>query len=189
MESEANVALFKKSAEPQAPEPQPAPVTPGSRKAAPTPTRREAEAARRQRLNPSLSPKEAKRRQRDAQYTARQKAFAAQESQPARELMRDHIDTRFNPAEFALPILLAIMAATLIPGLQQWIQWFLYASWAYILFMVLDAWVMWRRFKTLLAERLPGTPLRGLFMYGFNRQMTFRRWRQPPARLKRGDTF
>lgn len=183
------MALFKKSAEP-APTPEPNPAgaqAPGAKKNVPTPTRRQAEAARRERLNPALSPKEARRRERDATYEARQKSFSAQEDQPARQLLRDHVDSRFNPAEFAMPVLLAVMAATLVPSFAQIIDYFLYVSWGYIALMVADAYLMWRRGKQLLAERLPGTPLKGLLMYAFNRQMTFRRWRRPAPRVKRGE--
>ncbi len=77
----------------------------------------------------------------------------------------------------------------LIPALLPYIQWFLYASWAYIAVMVADVVLMWRSYKRLLAERHPGTPLRGLLMYGFNRQMTFRRWRRPAPRIKRGEAY
>lgn len=183
------MALFKKSADPaDSHEPDPSvPPAPGTRKSVPTPTRRQAEAARRERLNPTLSPKEAKRRERDANFEARQKSFAAQEAQPARALLRDHVDSRFNPAEFAMPVLLAVMAATLIPNFQGIIDWLLYISWGYIAVMVLDAILMWRRAKQLLADRLPGTPTKGLFMYGFNRQMTFRRWRRPAPRVRRAE--
>lgn len=184
------MALFKKPAEPEpAPQPQPEASRQDGRKSAPTPTRREAEAARRARLNPQLSPKEARRRARQTQYAARDKQFAEVEASPARMLMRDHVDARFNPAEFAMPFLLAVMAATLIPAVLPYIQWLLYASWAYIALMVVDVFLMWRGFKKLLAERHPGTPLRGLLMYGFNRQMTFRRWRRPAPRVKRGEAY
>ncbi|MDO5533607.1 MAG: DUF3043 domain-containing protein [Propionibacteriaceae bacterium] len=181
------MALFKKSDEP-APMPEPT-HQPGAKKAAPTPTRREAEAARRQRLNPQLSPKEAKARARQAQYAARDRQLAEQEATPARTLMRKHVDARFNPAEFAMPVLLAIMAATLIPAMLPHIQWLLYVSWAYIALMIVDLILMWRSYKRILGERYPGTPLRGLLMYGFNRQMTFRRWRRPAPLVKRGDAY
>ena len=87
------MSLFKKSAEPEpTPEPEASVHAPGGKKSAPTPTRREAEAARRARLNPQLSPKEARRRERQAQYAVRDKQFAAVEASPARTLMRDHVD-------------------------------------------------------------------------------------------------
>lgn len=182
------MALFKKPADPE-PTPQPEASRQDGRKSAPTPTRREAEAARRARMNPQLSPKEARQRDRQTQYAARDKQFAAVEASAPRVLMRDHVDARINPAEFAMPVLLGVMALTLIPVLMPHIQWFLYATWVYIALMIADTFLMWRSYKKLLAERLPGTPLRGLLMYGFNRQMTFRRWRRPPPRIKRGEAY
>lgn len=184
------MALFKKPAESEpTPEPQAEASRTDGKKSAPTPTRREAEAARRARLNPQLSPKEARKRDRQTQYAARDRQFAAVEASAPRSLMRDHVDSRFNPAEFAMPLLLGVMALTLIPPLLPYIQWFLYLTWAYIAVMILDVVLMWRGYKKLLAERHPGEPLRGLLMYGFNRQMTFRRWRRPAPRIKRGEAY
>lgn len=178
---------------PQPVEPSPGtPSTPAAgpvRKSVPTPSRRDAEAARRQRLNPTLSPKEAKRRQRAADLQARQRTFAAHDAQPGRQLVRDVVDSRFNLGEIAVPVLLVLMAATLFPGFVQYLDVFLYLSWGYILAMVVDGWLMWRRFKQLAAERIPGLPTKGLLMYGFNRQMSFRRWRQPQPRVKRGEAI
>lgn len=180
------MALFKKS-EPVE-EPQPAP---GAKKAVPTPSRREAEAARRQRLNPQLSPKEARRRERATQAKARERALAAQDAEPSRVLMRNFVDSRFNLAEFAMPVLFSLllvtMALSMVPSLLGFSEWFLFVSWGYIALMMLDTWLMWRRYKVLLAERHPGTPLQGLLSYGFNRQFTFRRWRRPAPQVKRGE--
>ena len=183
------MALFKKSESAPAPEPVAAPRDPQAKKNVPTPSRRDAEAARRQRVHPSLSPKEARRRDREANYATRQRDMARQEEQEGRVLMRNLIDSRFNPAEIAMPVLLGVMALAFIPQLTPYIQWLLYLTWAFISVIILDAFLVWRRFKTLAAQRIPGAPLRGLMMYGFNRQMSFRRWRQPPPVIKRGESF
>ena len=103
--------------------------------------------------------------------------------------MRNLIDSRFNPAEIAMPVLLGVMALAFIPPLTPYIQWLLYLTWAFIAVIILDAFLMWRRFKILAAQRIPEAPLRGMLMYGFNRQMSFRRWRQPPPVIKRGESF
>ena len=182
---------LRRAPKPTEPEP-PAPVTHGSgpqKEAVPTPSRREAEAARRQRLNPSLSPKEARKRQRVQDMQRRQKTMASQEAQPERQLMRDHVDSRFNLGEFAMPIFMLLLVLTLIPGFVQWMNLFLVVSWGYILGMVLDTFLMWRKYKRLASERLGTTYFRGLLMYGFNRQLSFRRWRQPPPRVKRGEAI
>lgn len=188
------MALFKsKSAEPE-PEPVVGPPEPASasapqKKDAPTPTRREAEAARRERLNPTLSPREAKRREREASRTRRQREWDTIESSPTRQLLRDHVDARVNPGEFVLPVLLLLMALTLLPGMAAYVDWALYLSWAYIGLLIVDAYLMWRSFKKLAAQRYPGASLKGLVMYGINRQISLRRWRQPAPRVKRGEKY
>lgn len=180
------MALFKKSEPVEEPQPAASDSAPG-KKAVPTPTRREAEAARRARLNPQLSPKEARKRERAEREKARVKGLEAQDALPSRALLRDFVDSRFNYAEFGLPVLFALLLLTMVPVFQQYVNWFVYLTWGYMVIMAFDAWLMWRRFKVILAERYPGTPLQGLFMYGFNRQFTFRRWRRPPPRVKRGE--
>lgn len=182
---------LRKAPQPTEPEPV-APVVEGTgprKKSAPTPSRRDAEAARRQRLNPSLSPKEARKRQRQQDFQRRQKTMTLTESQPERQLMRDHVDARWNLGEFALPIFMLLLVLTLVPGFVQWMNVFLVFSLSYILGMVLDTMLMWRKYKKLASERLGLTSFRGLLMYGFNRQLSFRRWRQPPPRVKRGEAI
>lgn len=177
----------------KATEPTPPPATGPERGSGPakkdraTPTRREAEAARRQRLNPQLSKKEIKARSRQLQAANRQKTYREFENSPERQLMRDVVDTRFNPGEVALPVLLLLMALTFVPALQPYIFVPYYATWFFILLVMADAFLMWRRFKKEAAARIPGRPVKGLAFYGFNRQISFRRWRQPPPRLARGE--
>jgi hypothetical protein len=59
----------------------------------------------------------------------------------------------------------------------------------FILLVLLDSYLMWRGFKRVLAERLPGASTRGLLMYGVNRSIQIRRFRLPAPRLKRGDRY
>lgn len=183
------MGLFK--SDPPAEQPAPPPAPEGSRgpqrKNAPTPTRREAEAARRERLNPTLSPKEAKARNREAKRAERAQQFESYDNSPSRRLLRDVVDSRFNLGEVAMPILLTFMFASLLPAAMAWLDWLMVAVWAFMGAMVVDSWLMWRKFKALAAARLPGVPLKGLLFYGFNRQLSFRRWRQPPPRLARGE--
>lgn len=182
------MGLFKSST----PKPQqpvvPETTEPGTgpqRKSAPTPTRRAAEAARRERLNPTLSPKEAKARERAARMAQRERSFQAMESSAERQLMRDVVDSRFNAGEFAMPILLAVLATTFLPNATAWVTWALYFTWGYFALILADTWFMWRKFKRLAAQR--GVPTKGMGFYGFNRTLSFRRWRQPAPRIKRGE--
>ncbi|MBD4446729.1 DUF3043 domain-containing protein, partial [Xanthomonas citri pv. citri] len=78
-------------------------------KKGPTPTRAEAEAARRHRLNPTLSKKEARKRERLAKRERQAAAMEAAERRPERGYLRDYIDSRWTFSEFIMPIFLAVM--------------------------------------------------------------------------------
>lgn len=160
-----------------------------TKKEAPTPTRKEAEAARRERLNPTLTPKEAKKKQREAQNALRDSQFKAAESAPGKMLMRDHVDSRKGLAGWSMPILMGTLALSLAVGpmgtgavsLVSYFTWFMFGLIGF------DLYLMWRQFKKLAAERLPGTPMKGLLAYGINRSINLRRLRIPAPRVKPGD--
>jgi len=184
------VGLFSKKKDgPATPEPEAPAVAPGApvRKDRPTPSRREAEAARMARLHPELDPKKAKQLERQARTELRMKQARAIDQVPERQLMRDVVDSRRNVGEVALPAMLAVIVIFLIPQLAPYAEWSVFLMYAVIIMLALDYFVMWRRFKKLAAERLPGRSLRGLGFYGWNRQMSFRRWRQPAPRVQRGE--
>ena len=136
--------------------------------------------------HPTRSRKDAERERREN----RDKALQLTEKMPSRELMRNHIDSRRNLAEFALPVMIVILAVLLLgsqfPVLQVIAS---LATWLLLVLVVLDMWVMWRGYKKLLNERLPNEHTRGLFMYGLNRAMQIRRFRQPAPTIKRGEKF
>ncbi|GAA1437343.1 hypothetical protein GCM10009616_38940 [Microlunatus lacustris] len=188
------MALFRRSSEgtqptPTAPAPAPAP-TGGAKKDRPTPTRREAEAARRERVNRTLSPKEARRAAAQQNRAQRLRTMTAREAAPEKALMRDYVDARFSLGEFLLPSLVVILALSFltvaIPNVSAITTLVMYV---FILAVLADCYFLWRGFKRVLAERLPGAPTRGLMMYGINRAIQIRRFRLPAPRLKRGDTY
>ncbi|HOB04604.1 MAG TPA: DUF3043 domain-containing protein [Propionibacteriaceae bacterium] len=167
-------------------------TTPGrpTRKAVPTPTRRQAELDRRQRLNPVRTKKEAKAFERDQRAKVRQKAMVEAESRPEMVLLRDHIDARWNVAEFMLPIMLVVLAVSMFGNTYSpLVLGTMIATWVLLAVVILDLTVMWRSYKKLLAERFPRATPKGLLMMGVNRAMQIRRFRQPPARIKRGSSY
>lgn len=186
------MGLFR-SAKPQQPDPiEPAPPANPAQPAGKghaTPSRKEAEAARRERLNPSLSPREAKARDRQTRASERRRSYEAYDNTPQRALIRDVVDSRFNVGEVFLPIILVFLIITLFPSMIQFLDWVMYVMWGFLAILFLDTYFMWRRFKGLAAERIPKAPLKGLLFYGFNRQLSVRRWRQPPPRVKRGEAI
>ncbi len=158
-------------------------------KATPTPTRREAEAARRERLNPSLSKKELRARERAARSSRRDEQFVKTESTPGKVLMRDFVDAHRGVAQWSMPALMGMLAISLAASSVSTEIAFVVTGFTYslFLFIALDVFLMWRRYKRLHAERLPNVPLKGLLAYLLNRSINLRRLRLPAPRVKPGD--
>ena len=188
------MALFRPydRSEKALPEPKPA-VTADQAKPAkkevPTPSRREAEAARRERLNPTLSPKEMRVKERQSRNALRDEQFVRTESAPGKVLLRDFIDSRRSVAGYSMPVLMVTLAISLLASSFSadaafFVTWLTYGVFALI---ALDIFVMWRKFKKLHAERLPNEPTKGLLAYMLNRSINLRRLRLPAPRVKPGD--
>ena len=186
------MALFRRNNQAVTPEPAPTTVDPGpaGKKDRPTPTRKEAEAARRQRLTTTLSKKEARATASRQSRAQRMKAISAREAAPEKVLMRDYIDSRFNLGEFLLPSVVVILAVTILGS--YWPEVTLISTLAMYLFILgvfVDGYLMWRRFKKVLAARLPNASPKGLLLYGMTRSTQIRRFRSPPPRIKRGEAY
>ena len=185
------MALFRRNSQPATPEPT---ITlesaPSGKKDRPTPTRKEAEAARRQRMNTTLSKKQSRAAASRQSRSERMKTISAREAVPEKVLMRDYIDARFNLGEFLLPSVVVILAVTLLGS--YWPAVTLIATLAMYLFIIgvfVDGYLMWRGFKKVLAKRLPKASPKGLLMYGMTRSTQIRRFRSPAPRIKRGETY
>lgn len=158
-----------------------------ARKSVPTPTRRQAELERRQRLNPVRTKKQARAYDREQQAKGRQKAMAASESRPEMVLMRDWVDSRWNIAEFMLPVMIVVLALSMLGNAwQPLVIGTMVATWVLLAAVLVDLTLMWRGFKRLLSQRLPNSLPKGIMMIAVNRAMMIRRFRNPPARIKRG---
>lgn len=179
--------------EPEAVEP--APVGKGpAKKEAPTPTRREAEQARRDRVNPQLSPKEAKARDRKASREARIRAMEQSDKTPARSLARDFIDSSWGVGEWVMPLLLVTVVLALIA--QSFVQpataaalmsVALVLSYGVLMVTIVEIVLRWRQFKKLLQQRLPSEGSKGLLFYFVNRWISVRALRQPKPLYRRGE--
>ena len=185
------MALFRRNSQPASPEPTTTlESAPTGKKDRPTPTRKEAEAARRQRMNTTLSKKQSRAAASRQSRSERMKTISAREAVPEKVLMRDYIDARFNLGEFLLPSVVVILAVTLLGS--YWPVVTLIATMAMYLFILgvfVDGYLMWRGFKKVLAKRLPKASPKGLLMYGMTRSTQIRRFRSPAPRIKRGETY
>lgn len=153
-----------------------------------TPSRRQAEAARMERLHPTLTPKQQRKADARARQQERMDNWERVENSPARALVRDYVDARWTVAEFMLPAMILVMAAVMAtmsnPVLSSYIAMGL---WVLLLITIINVAIMWRGYKKLLAERHPNEPTRGLLIYMFNRSLMIRRFRHPGPRVNRGD--
>jgi hypothetical protein len=168
----------------------------------PTPTRKEAEAQRKQTLKVSSDPKAAKKaaKERAAQERAASRAalLAGDESAlpprdagPVKRYVRDYIDSRWAAAELFMPLALLV----LVVGFLPWRSWGLVNAQGYVsmlwlvltLFILVDTTVLLMRMSRELKKQWPADADRkGATFYGLMRVLQIRRLRLPPPRLRRG---
>lgn len=165
------------------------PASGAAKKHVPTPTRKEAEAARRERLNPTLSPAQQRARDRDAKARGREEQWAKVDADPARVLLRDFIDSRRGLAQWWMPIIMSALVVALVV-MYAWPTAAVVATvipYAALIVMAIHIGLLWYQFRRLLAERQPNASRRGLLVYMINRIISMRRFRTPSPRVKPGD--
>ena len=184
----------------------PAPVepeaTPTVGKGHPTPSRKEAEAHRKQTLKVSSDPKAAKKeakaraaQERQAARTALlagdESALPPRDSGPVKRFVRDFIDSRWAAAELFMPLALMV----LVVGFLPWRSWGLLNAQGYIsmlwlvltLFILVDTSVLLLRMNREIKKQWPADADRkGATFYGLMRVLQIRRLRLPPPRVRRG---
>ncbi|WP_458243328.1 DUF3043 domain-containing protein [Streptomyces sp. MAI_2237] len=181
----AAVTDSKQTRDPQAP------------KGRPTPKRSEAQSQRRSVANTSTSRKDAAKRQREDRRAAlerQRQALAggderylpARDKGPVRKFTRDWIDSRFNVAEFFLPmaVVILVLSVVRVASLQNiaLLLWLVV-----IVLIVLDSFVSGFRLRKALGERFPDHNRKGAVAYGLMRSLQMRRLRLPKPQVKRGE--
>jgi hypothetical protein len=168
---------------------------PGS-KGRPTPSRREAEAARKAAAKAPRSRKEQAARQRAARAESSQKMreamkggdpryLPARDQGPVKAFVRDYVDSRFSLVELLIPL----MVVTLILGYSgsQRLVAIGNAVLLGTLLLVAFEMVMLRfRLRRELAARFPDESTKGATYYAIIRTLQMRFMRMPKARVKRG---
>ncbi|MEW1872700.1 MULTISPECIES: DUF3043 domain-containing protein [Streptomyces] len=170
---------------------------PEAPKGRPTPKRSVAQSQRRSVAHTSMTRKEAAKRQREERRAAlerQRQALAsgderylpARDKGPVRRFARDFVDSRFNIAEYFLPMAVIILVLSMIqvPQLQNvaLLLWLVV-----IVMIVLDSIVTGFRLKKRLAERFPDDNRRGAVAYALMRSLQMRRLRLPKPQVKRGE--
>jgi hypothetical protein len=190
----------------RSPSAEPAPVepeaTPTVGKGHPTPSRKEAEAQRKQTLKVSSDPKAAKKdaKARAAQERATSRAalmagdesaLPPRDSGPVKRFVRDFIDSRWAAAELFMPLAILV----LVVGFLPWRSWGLVNAQGYVsmlwlvltMFILVDTTVLLMRMNREIKKQWPSAAERkGATFYGLMRVLQIRRLRLPPPRLRRG---
>lgn len=166
----------------------------GTGKGRPTPSRREAEEARKKRLKPPRDRKEMAKRQRQRRTEDRQKMRAAlsggdekhlppRDRGPVRGFVRDLVDSRRNIAEYLLPLLVVILTISFVPRLLA-LQFSLWT--VTIIATALDTVWLGLRLRRELRARFERGETKGALAYGLLRSTQLRRLRLPKPRIARG---
>jgi Protein of unknown function (DUF3043) len=107
---------------------------------------------------------------------------------PAKALARDYIDSKRRVSEYYMYILVVLLAAVFLRNKteQQYISPLVLVL---VVVILLDAQIIRRSLRKLVAERLPGESTRGLTIYAVMRALQIRRFRMPAPRVRPGDKF
>ena len=165
-------------------------------KGRPTPTRKEAEAAARERAKGTLDKKAAQKvlrerrtesnsKVREGMRTGEERYLPTRDKGPVRRFIRNYVDARISVAEFLLPLLLVIMAMQ-YSGVKALAD-FSIVLWEVTLILVaLDTvWLMLRLKRALRAE-FPDESTKGTTFYTLLRALQLRWLRMPKPQVKVG---
>ena len=161
---------------------------------APTPTRREREAARKRPLVPE-DRKAARRAAREAEAMERGKMRLALETGderhmpvrdrgPQKRWVRDYVDARTGVAEWLMIVVLlyVLLAFIPVPELQLILT---FSLWGLVVLVILEGVFLSRKLKRMVTERF-GEMEKGVSWYGVMRALQLRRLRLPKPQVKRG---
>ncbi len=163
-------------------------------KGRPTPTRKEAEAARKQTLKVPSNPKQARKAARsraNAERAAQRAALVSGDTKnlpprdagPVKAYVRDFVDSRRSAGEFFIPVAVAVLVLGWFPTLAQ----VLVFVWIVMLAgVVLDSLYVWWRLRSILPEKFPDENQRGALPYALMRSIQLRRLRLPKPKVKAG---
>ncbi len=158
-----------------------------------TPTRKEAEAARKKQMKVPVTRKDQAKReraareelrlkQREALKTGDEKYLPLRERGPVRKFCRDYVDRRWNVGEFLLPLLVIILIAIYVAPVLTSVLWALTLA-----TFAIDEFFLVRGLKKELKKRFQREETRGATSYTFFRSTQLRRFRLPKPQVKRGE--
>lgn len=162
-------------------------------KGRPTPTRKEAEAAAKQRAKTVIDSKGRAKQQRltnasrtrDAMRTGDNRYLPARDQGPVKRFIRDWVDSRVSVIEFILPLLVVIMALSYsgnntLRGYGVGLE-----AAAFLLIIVEGGWVVFA-VRRAVRKKFPEESPRGITSYALLRSMNMRFLRMPKTQVRPG---
>ena len=165
-------------------------------KGRPTPTRKEAEAARRERAKAGTDKKAGGKvlRERRARSNAKvregmrsgdERYLPKRDQGPVKRFIRNYVDARVSVAEFLLPLLVLIMVLQ-YSGNAQMLTFSTILWEVTILMVALDTIWLLMRLKRALRAKFPDEDLKGATFYTVTRALQLRPLRMPKPKVKIG---
>lgn len=163
-------------------------------KGRPTPSRKQAQAAKAQPIVGSRD-KAARKLQRQKETESRDRArtgmmqgderfLGPRDKGPQRRYVRDYVDARFSLGEFLIPAMLVVLLMTFLPASMQ--VYSLIAIWAYLAISVIDAVLLGLTLKRKLEAKFGESNVQpGFRWYAAMRAFQFRMLRMPKPQVKR----
>lgn len=177
-------------------------TTENAGKGRPTPSRKEAEAAAKERARAGADKKvaakvlrekrsEANRKMREGMKAGDERYLPARDQGPVKAFVRDWVDSRITFIELLLPLLLVMLVVGQIgsssKGHQSTGSQIASYIWtASIVLLLLDVFLTRFRLKKALRAKFPDEDLRGTTFYALVRSMQTRPLRMPKAKVKIG---
>ena len=166
------------------------------RKGRPTPSRKEAEAARKARAKVPRTRKEIAAAQkaartetnvrtREAMRSGDDRYLPARDRGPVRRFIRDYVDSKFSFIEILIPVMLIVLIMTWTgsPAMRRFAN---LAMLAVLALIVVDLVRLRFQLRRQLAARFPDAPTKGMTYYAFARSMQMRFMRLPKTQVKIG---
>jgi Flp pilus assembly protein TadB len=170
---------------------------PLSGKGRPTPSRKEAEAARKANVRAPRGTKAGKKASREADRLARARQregmlagdpryLPARDQGPVRAYVRDFVDGRYTVAEYFIFMALVVLVLGFVPNVavQQFVSLAFFAVAALI---VIDTVILIVQLRMRMKKQFPDKMDRkGTTLYALMRVLQYRRLRMPKPRVARG---
>jgi hypothetical protein len=165
-------------------------------KGAPTPKRKEQEAARKRPLVPEdrkaskaaerAAVQEQRLKMRHALDTGDEKFLPIRDKGPQKRFARDYVDARFSLGEYLMfGALVFVIISLVVPSTSEQMIYVLGGFWVMFLAVFVDVFILSRQLRKRLIQKF-GEVERGTVWYGSMRSLQFRKLRLPKPQVRRG---